>query len=190
MFSKHDELDKEMDLQMHLHEPRRVRIETDIHNVRAGNIIHSYYYSTFILYNGNHIYVLFVLAEIIMHDERVERHIRGVQETLEQIDADYSRMLKNFAKSLSTYKDDVLGLENVFVNATTSHRLLVLQDRLDKQRDTFMENIRITLRNFRKRFDELMQYLRDSNVKFRRTFKFVQKDNGYLIYAFCCHCCF
>ncbi|CAF1155509.1 unnamed protein product [Didymodactylos carnosus] len=37
MFSKHDELDKEMDFQLHLHEPRRVRIEMDIHNVRAGN---------------------------------------------------------------------------------------------------------------------------------------------------------
>jgi hypothetical protein len=37
MYSKHDELDKEMDFQMHLHEPRRIRIETDIHNVRAGN---------------------------------------------------------------------------------------------------------------------------------------------------------
>ena len=36
MYSKHDELEKEMDFQMHLHEPRRIRIETDIHNVRAG----------------------------------------------------------------------------------------------------------------------------------------------------------
>jgi len=36
IYSKHDELDKEMDLKMHLHEPRRIRIETDIHNVRAG----------------------------------------------------------------------------------------------------------------------------------------------------------
>ena len=36
MFAKHEELDKEMDVQMHLHEPRRVRIETDIHNVRTG----------------------------------------------------------------------------------------------------------------------------------------------------------
>jgi hypothetical protein len=39
MYSKHDELDKEMDFQMHLHEPRRIRIETDIHNVRAGNYL-------------------------------------------------------------------------------------------------------------------------------------------------------
>ena len=40
MYSKHSELDKEMDFQMHLHEPRRIRIETDIHNVRAGNYHH------------------------------------------------------------------------------------------------------------------------------------------------------
>ena len=36
MYTKHEELNKEMDFQMHLHEPRRIRIETDIHNVRAG----------------------------------------------------------------------------------------------------------------------------------------------------------
>jgi hypothetical protein len=36
MYSKHDELNKEMDFQMHLHEPRRLRIEAEIHNVRAG----------------------------------------------------------------------------------------------------------------------------------------------------------
>ncbi|CAF0808765.1 unnamed protein product [Rotaria sordida] len=145
MYSKHDELDKEMDFQMHLHEPRRVRIETDIHNVRA--------------------------AEIVMHDERVERHIRGVQETLEQIDADYGRMLKDFSKSISTYKDDIFNLEQVFVNATTSNRLLALQDRLQKQRDTLMNNIRVSLRSFRKRFDDSMQYLRQANAKFRKSFK-------------------
>lgn len=38
MYAKHEELDKEMDVQMHLHEPRRLRIETDIHNVRTGKL--------------------------------------------------------------------------------------------------------------------------------------------------------
>ena len=36
MRSKHNELDEEMQLQMSLHEPRRARIENDIHRVRAG----------------------------------------------------------------------------------------------------------------------------------------------------------
>lgn len=107
-----------------------------------------------------------------MHDERVERHIHGVQETLEQTDADYRRMLNEFSKSIINYKDDIFNLEQVFVNATTSGRLLSLQDRLTKKRDTFMENVRVSLRTFRKRFDDAMQYLRQANVKFRKSFKY------------------
>jgi hypothetical protein len=106
-----------------------------------------------------------------MHDERVERHIRGVQETLEQTDADYARILNEFSKSMITYKDDVFSLEQVFINATTSGRLLALEDRLKKQRNTYMEHIRLSLRNFRKHFDDIMQYLRQANVKFRKSFK-------------------
>ncbi len=106
-----------------------------------------------------------------MHDERVERHIRGVQETLEQTDADYRRMLTEFSKSILTYKDQIFSLEQIFVNATTSGRLLSLQDRLTKKRDIFMDNVRKSLRAFRKRFDDAMQYLRQANVKFRRSFK-------------------
>lgn len=111
------------------------------------------------------------LAELVMHDERVERHIRGVQETLEQTDADYGRMLKEFNKSINTYKEEIFGLEDTFVNATTSNRLVTLQERLEKQRDGFMNIIRESLRNFRKRFDDLIQYLRQANVKFRKSFK-------------------
>ena len=106
-----------------------------------------------------------------MHDERVERHIHGVQETLGQTDSDYRRMLNEFSKSIVTYKEDIFSLEDVFINATTSGRLLSLQDRLTKKRDTFMENVRISLRHFRKRFDDAMQYLRQANVKFRKSFK-------------------
>lgn len=106
-----------------------------------------------------------------MHDERVERHIHGVQETLEQTDTDYRRMLAEFSKSIVTYKDEIFGLEQVFVNATTSGRLLSLQNRLSKKRDTFMEKIRVSLRTFRKRFDDAMQYLRQANMNFRKSFK-------------------
>ena len=159
--SKHDELDKEMDLQMHLHEPRRVRIETDIHNVRTGDELSLRFLVETVAFS----------AELVMHEERVERHIRGVQETLEQTDTDYRRMLNEFSKSIVTYKDEIFGLEKVFVNATTSGRLLSLQNRLSKRRDAFMEAIRVSLRTFRKRFDDAMQYLRQANIKFRKSFK-------------------
>lgn len=106
-----------------------------------------------------------------MHEERVERHLRGVQETLEQTDSDYARMLNDFAKSLNTYQENIVGLEEVFVNATTTGRLGALHDRLIKQREGFMDQIRTTLRSFRKRFDDVMQYLRQANIKFRKSFK-------------------
>ncbi len=115
--------------------------------------------------------LLCFLAEIVMHEERVERHIRGVQETLEQTDSDYKRMLTEFTKAINTYKKDIYNLEQVFINATTSGRLSALEEQLKKQRNMFMEHIRVSLRNFRKHFDDIMQYLRDTNVKFRKSFK-------------------
>jgi hypothetical protein len=35
--AKFDEIDKELELRLHLHEPRIRRTEMDVHNVRAGN---------------------------------------------------------------------------------------------------------------------------------------------------------
>ena len=106
-----------------------------------------------------------------MHDERVERHIHGVQETLEQIDTDYRRTLMEFSKFIVMYKNDTSSLEQVFANATASGRLLSLQNRLSKKRNTFMEKIRVSMRTFRKRFDDAMQYLRQTNMNFRKSFK-------------------
>jgi hypothetical protein len=111
------------------------------------------------------------LAEIVMHEERVERHIRGVQETLEQTDSDYNRMLTEFTKSMNAYKNDVYSLEQVFLNITTSGGLRALENRLKKQRHAYMEKIRASLRNFRQHFDEMILYLRQANVKFRKSFK-------------------
>lgn len=106
-----------------------------------------------------------------MHDERVERHMYGIKEKLEQTNAEYDRMLNEFGKTIDKYKDDVFSLEHIFVNATTTSRLVLLQDRLKRQRDTFMDYIRVSLRNFRKRFEEIMQYLREANANFRKSFK-------------------
>jgi len=106
-----------------------------------------------------------------MHDQRIERHMSGVKDKLEQSNADYDRMLNEFTQTINTFKDEIFALEHIFVNATTTGRVVLLQDRLKKQRDTFMDYIRISLRNFRKRFEEIMQYLRESNANFRKSFK-------------------
>lgn len=96
--------------------------------------------------------------------------MRGVDETLERTDTNYRLMLNDFSKSINTYKDDINSLEQLFVNATTTGRLLSLQERLAKKRDGFMHNVRTTLRSFRKQFDEAMQCLRQANANFRKSF--------------------
>jgi hypothetical protein len=111
------------------------------------------------------------LAELVMHDERIDRHIHGVDNRLEQVDAEYHRMLNECAVAMKNYKENVFGLETVFVNATTMGRLSVLHDRLIKQRDTFMDGIRLSLRHFRQRVESTMNYLRQADGKFRQSFK-------------------
>ena len=107
----------------------------------------------------------------MMHDDRVERHMCGVEDKLREINNDYDQMLDEFSKSIDSYKNDVFSLEHIFVNATTTGRLVLLQDRLKKQRDTFMNYIRVSLRKFRTRFEEIMQQLREANANFRQSFQ-------------------
>ena len=44
-------------------------------------------------------------------------------------------------------------------------------EQLAKQRDKHMELVKATLRNFRAKFDDSLAYLRNSNAKFRFSFK-------------------
>ena len=81
-------------------------------------------------------------------------------------------MLNDFTKSVMTYKEEIFALEPLFVNATTAGRLASLQERLTKKRDVFMDHVRTVLRNFRQSFDNTIQHLRESNVTFRKSFKY------------------
>lgn len=143
--AKNDEIDKELELRLHLHEPRSRRAEMDVHNVRA--------------------------AELIMHDERVERHCKGVEETIAQIQKQYEEMQNKLIEQANQYKEDTANLEILFVHATKSLRLISLQEKLVKDRDSHMENVKSTIRTYRTKFDETLQYLRNSNAKFRKSFK-------------------
>ena len=68
-------------------------------------------------------------------------------------------------------KSDILNYEMAFMSATKSMRLATLQEQLLHQRDKHMENIKTSLRSFRSKFDETLSYLRNSNAKFRFSFK-------------------
>ncbi|KAK3730052.1 hypothetical protein QZH41_009552, partial [Actinostola sp. cb2023] len=149
--AKMEELNSELDLRLHLHEPRASRAEQDVHNVRA--------------------------AEVIMHKERVDSHCKGVTTTLGQFKARFHEMVEEHDKETEFFKRSVLELEATFVSATKTHELLAIQDQVANRVEQYMEVIRSSIRKFRHDLDEILSTLRNSNARFRKTFK-VFSDGG------------
>lgn len=106
-----------------------------------------------------------------MHEERVDRHCKGIEETIENMQKQYESMQNKLNELATQYREDTNNLETEFVNATKSLRLISLQEQLIRDRDKHMEDVKAALRSHRTKFDETLQYLRNSNAKFRRSFK-------------------
>lgn len=149
--AKVEELNSELDLRLHLHEPRAARAEQDVHNVRA--------------------------AELVMHRERVERHCKGVTTSLNEFKARFQQMVEEHDKETDIFKQSVQGLEATFTSATKTHELLVIQDQVAGRVEKYMDVIRTSLRKFRHDLDDMLSTLRNSNARFRKTFK-VFSDGG------------
>ncbi|XP_032230152.2 coiled-coil domain-containing protein 180 [Nematostella vectensis] len=149
--AKMEELNSELDLRLHLHEPRSSRAEQDVHSVRA--------------------------AELIMHRERVEKHCKGVTTTLNEFKARFQQMVEEHDKETEVFKQSVQELEATFVSATKTHELLAIQDQVAGRVEQYMDVIRFSIRKFRHDLDEILSTLRNSNARFRKTFK-VFSDGG------------
>lgn len=149
--AKVEELNSELDLRLHLHEPRAARAEQDVHNVRA--------------------------AELVMHRERVDRHCRGVTASLNEFKARFQEMIEEHDKETDIFKKSVQELEATFTSAAKTHELLVIQDQVAGRIEQYMNVIRTSLRKFRHDLDEMLSTLRNSNARFRKTFT-VFSDGG------------
>ncbi|XP_041370743.1 coiled-coil domain-containing protein 180-like [Gigantopelta aegis] len=149
--AKCEELNSELDLRLHLHQPRPRRAEFDVHNVRA--------------------------AELVMHSERVVRHCKGINQALFELKDEFKKMSDEHDKLTKKFKEDIEALETIFINATKSSRLVALQNQLSQELNKFMSVIRISLRQFRQHLDDTLQMLRESNARFIKSFK-VFSDGG------------
>uniref|UniRef100_A0A2C9KM66 DUF4455 domain-containing protein n=1 Tax=Biomphalaria glabrata TaxID=6526 RepID=A0A2C9KM66_BIOGL len=145
VIAKCQEINSELDLRLHLHQPRPQRAEFDIHNVRA--------------------------AELVMHSERVIRHCAGMEKKMAELSATFKTMSQEHNKLANQFHVDIQALEVIFVNATKSSRLVNLQNQLVVEKEKFMTTIRTSLRQFRQHLDETLQMLRESNARFIKAFK-------------------
>ncbi len=60
------------------------------------------------------------LAEILLHDERVERHVAGVDEAIEKIKVNFEETQAKLGDMSQQNKVDVFNLEMAFLNASKS----------------------------------------------------------------------
>ncbi|BFZ20283.1 hypothetical protein BsWGS_23322 [Bradybaena similaris] len=145
MLAKSEELNGELDLKLHLHQPRPRRVELDVHNVRA--------------------------AELVLHAERVTRHCSGVDKSVSELRSKFKVMSLDHNKIMHTFEDAVQSLEETFIKATKSASLVKLQNQVAVELDKFMSSIRASLRQFHQHLDETLQKLRGSNAKFIKSFR-------------------
>lgn len=143
--AKSEELNSELDLRLHLHQPRSRRAELDVHNVRA--------------------------AELVMHAERVTRHCKGIGQSQTELCSRFSAMSSQHNNLTQKFRQDIEALEIIFINATKSSRLVALQNQLSVELEKYMSVIRTSLRQFRQHLDETLQMLRESNARFIKSFK-------------------
>ena len=57
-----------------------------------------------------------------MHQERVERHCKGINQALTDLKNRFNEMTLEHDKLAEKFREDIVALEIVFINATKSSR--------------------------------------------------------------------
>ncbi|XP_070107225.1 coiled-coil domain-containing protein 180 isoform X2 [Equus caballus] len=138
--TKIDELDSELELRLHLHQPRAQHIEKDIHNVRA--------------------------AELLLHQERLDSHCAGVVEALKKERLMFQQFQEEQNARSRNFRRKIYDMEHVFLNATQSQRLVTLSSTLHQELLSHVDVIQVSLRSFRQYLEESLGKLRYTNIEF------------------------
>ncbi|XP_054440931.1 LOW QUALITY PROTEIN: coiled-coil domain-containing protein 180 [Pteronotus mesoamericanus] len=138
--TKIDELESELELRLRLHKPRAQRIEEDIHNVRA--------------------------AELLLHQERVDSHCAGVVEALRKEKLMFSQFQEEQNMKSENFRRKIYDMEHVFLNATKSQKLATLSSTLHQELLSYVDVIQVSLRSFRQYLEESLGKLRYTNIEF------------------------
>ncbi|XP_044937536.1 coiled-coil domain-containing protein 180 isoform X3 [Mustela putorius furo] len=138
--TKINELDSELELHQHLHEPRAKCIEKDIHNVRA--------------------------AELLLHQERLDSHCAGVIETLRKEKMMFCQFQEEQNIKSKNFRRKIYNMEHIFSNATKSQRLVSLSSTLHRELLSYVDVTQVSLRSFRQYLEESLGKLRLTNIEF------------------------
>ncbi|XP_076854168.1 coiled-coil domain-containing protein 180 isoform X2 [Brachyhypopomus gauderio] len=153
MEAKREELKSKLELRLHLHQPRAKRIEMDIHNVRA--------------------------AELVLHRDRVDRHCRGIVQALAKLRTDFSELQIRQHAITEDFRSQIHSMEDTFNSATKSDKLVKLSASLQTNFAEHMNVIQESQRHFRQDVEVKCEGLREANAKFMKSFKLFSEGGNF-----------
>nr|XP_054376297.1 coiled-coil domain-containing protein 180 isoform X9 [Pongo abelii] len=161
--TKINELDSELELRLNLHQPRAQKIEKDIHNVRA--------------------------AELLLHQERLDSHCAGVIETLKKKRLMFCQFQEEQNVRSKNFRLKIYDMEHIFLNATRSQKLVTLSNTLHQELLSYVDVTQVSLRSFRQYLEESLGKLRYSNIEFIRHCRLFSEGGNFSpkeINSLCC----
>ncbi|XP_018419728.1 PREDICTED: coiled-coil domain-containing protein 180 [Nanorana parkeri] len=153
VLAKKEELKSELDLLCHLHEPRGLRIEMDIHNVRA--------------------------AELLLHSERVDRHCEGVNQALNDLKEESALLIEKMKRETENFRSKIMSMQSTFLNANKSDKLVALINSLSTILDSHNSGVQTAMRNYRQHVEEMLGKLCDTNSDFIKSFKLFSEGGNF-----------
>ncbi|XP_068105081.1 coiled-coil domain-containing protein 180 isoform X2 [Hyperolius riggenbachi] len=153
VLAKEEELKSELELRCHLHEPRGLRIEMDVHNVRA--------------------------AELLLHSERVDRHCEGVNEALNTLKEESALLIERMKSETESFRYKISSMESIFLNANKSDKLVTLSNSLSSILDSHVSGVQTTMRNYRQHVEEMLGKLCDTNSDFIKSFRLFSEGGNF-----------
>ncbi|EDV27523.1 uncharacterized protein TRIADDRAFT_53285 [Trichoplax adhaerens] len=151
--SKVKELDSELELRLHLHGPRTSRIEYDVHNVRA--------------------------SELLLHRERLREHVTAVTRSLTKERAKVTDLSATHQVDVDQFLHVIEAFEPKLTSARKTAHLVAIEVDVQDQLDSFIHGIRSSIREFRRLLDDRLTELRDSNAKFLKSFKLFSEGGNF-----------
>ncbi|XP_020837652.1 coiled-coil domain-containing protein 180 isoform X2 [Phascolarctos cinereus] len=160
--AKIEELDSELVLRLHLHKPRIKYIKTDIHNVRA--------------------------AELLFHQERLNRHCAGILDTLKKERILFYKFQEEQNTKNKNFWNWMTNIEQAFLNSTTSRNLTLFSSSLHRELLSYVDVMQVSIRGFRQYLEENMEKLQFANMDFLKKCRLFSEGGNFSpdeLTAFC-----
>ncbi|XP_051659761.1 coiled-coil domain-containing protein 180 isoform X3 [Manacus candei] len=141
--AKKEELNSILLLHLQLHQQKQEEIQTNIYNVRAG--------------------------ELSLHKERLECHCEGLEESLKKEKAEFHKFLDQLNNLNKNFGSRIRNLEYDFLHAPMTEQSASSRNNLQSELHNHLESVGVTVRSYQHYLEEALGKLKRSNVDFLKT---------------------